>query len=312
MRSRHTLLGLCALALCLGSGSARASQDEADAHFRDGSRAFDRADFKRAAEAFARADRLAPHGVAKYSAALASKAAGDRVRAHDQFVAALASGQLSAEQSSECRAQLAELDSQLARLAVRAPPGTEISVAHIERGKVPMSVRLEPGTYDLSAVLPGGHVRSRRVEARAGAEATVELEAAPAPARAAVRRAAVRRAASGPRAPAGDEAATDGATQRTVAVVALGAAGVSAAAAGLLWHRANAARDEFTGSGLRDADARGRAPDLQTATNIAWIVAGACAASGLTLWLTAPSGATATAESSRHVAVGPGVVAGRF
>jgi tetratricopeptide (TPR) repeat protein len=184
MRSRHTLLGLCTLALCLGSGSARADQDRADAHFRDGSQAFDAGDFRRAAEAFARADRLAPHGVAKYSAALASKAAGDRVTAHDQFQAALASGQLSAGQASECRAQLAELDSQLARLTVHAPPGTEISVAHIERGKTPLSVRLEPGHHEVSAVFPDGRVEPRRIEARAGTEVSVELEATPARARA--------------------------------------------------------------------------------------------------------------------------------
>lgn len=311
MRSSHTTHALCvALALGTTSGLAPADPARADAHFREGSDAFVRGDFARALESFTRADQLAPHGVAKYSAAVAAKAAGQRVSAHELFLAALASGQLSAERAEDCRAELEELDAQLARLGVRAPAGTLVTVGHVVRKRAPLDVRLEPGRYDVRAQLPDGRIQVRSTDARAGKEVDVTFDMPLAQTPRPVLPLAPRPSDSSPMQES-TTSSSHGGTQRTVALVALGAAGVSVGAAGFLWHRANTARDEFLDSGLMDGEARSRAADLRTATNVAWTVAGVCAAAGLTLWLTAPSSGSAP-QASAHVRVGPGFAAGRF
>src|SRR5262245_47212701 len=98
MFRRHACLLLVALAL--SATSARADED-ASVHFNRAKTLFGEGQFRRAAEEFESADRIAPHGASKYAAALAWEEAGELARAADLFDAAIATQQLDAKKAAD-------------------------------------------------------------------------------------------------------------------------------------------------------------------------------------------------------------------
>jgi tetratricopeptide (TPR) repeat protein len=277
---------------------ARAGSAEADAAFARGTRAYQHGDNRGAAEAFETAYRLEPHGIAKYSAALAWEAAGEQARAADDYALALASGQLDAKQKKDAQERLRKLEQSLGRIEVRGPRGTTIEIEHIDGAPVPLTTYLSPGEHTLEARFPDGSTRQTSVKVSAGQNVQTELEPAPheEPSAPTSRAGAPVRGEERPVEPSN--------SQKTVGYVMVGGAAAASLAAVYLGARALSARDEFNDSGFRDADAHDRAASLRTATNVSWGVAGVLAITGGVLLITAPKKAESAARRI-GVRVGP-------
>jgi tetratricopeptide (TPR) repeat protein len=275
---------LFCLALGLtASGTGLASSADADAAFLRGTRAYQQGNNHAAALAFEEAYRLSPHGVAKYSAALAWEADKELARAADDYRIALDSGQLDEHQRADAEKRLERLERGLGRIQVTAPAGTTIHLAHIDAAKTPINVHVAPGTHQIVAHFADGRQSSTEVHVGAGetfdaalkAPETASVETPPAPAK------------EKPK-PLEPPSST-GSAQRTVGFVVLGGGVVASLAAVYLGTRALKARDDFYASNFYDQDSHDRAASLKTATNITWGVAGVLGAAGAVLIFTAPS-----------------------
>jgi hypothetical protein len=273
----------CLAAVCCTSLPATADEpNDAAASFREGTAAFDRGDYRAAALAFEAAHRRAPHPSALYNAARAWEAGGDRGRAADAFVGALAAG-LEGAQRRDAEQRVGVLGPSLARLRVSAPPGSRVSVGHLERREPPAEAYVEPGEYEVRVELPDRRHLSRRVSVGAG-EHTLAFEAPPA----AAPRAEPRAVASSPPA--------TGSPVRIAGFVGLGTAAALGGAAIALGVATVSARDRWDDDGHRNLSLRDDAVTLRTWTNVAAFSAAAVGAAGLILVLVAPSASTAPAR----------------
>jgi hypothetical protein len=295
----------------------------ADDFFRAGSAAYVRRDYRAAAAAFDAADREAPHAAAKYNAARAWELAVEPARAADALQRALeAPSGLTSDQSSDARRRLARLRRALALVEVQAPPGTRISVAHIDGAVAPITFHLPPGQHRVVGEGAHGAKRSKEIEARAGASLTIRWPAADANVAAPVSVTAGSSTAAGVGASssAGDGAAEGGivegaaiaappdadgaATSGGTSGMAIGgyvAIGVAVVATGFtigLGVSALGAHDEWEASRRpEDEHVRDRAESLRTATNVALTTALVSAAAGATLLFLAPSSSDPPANS---------------
>lgn len=287
MRARRAVMLAAALALVApeaaagdGVAAARAAFDAADAAFRRG-------DHRAAATGYETAFRLAPNGIAAYNAALAWKSAGEPAREADALALALSTAGLPGEKVQTATARLEALRQGLAILSVEAPAGSRVSVAHVEGAPAPLRVHVAPGEVDVVVELPGGAREERRERASAGA--TVSVEIAP-PAKDAPR-----------------EETAAGSTQRTLGWVSVGAGGLAGGAAIGMGIGFLAAKATFDASGYHDKSARDLAVTLRAGAIAAGIGAGALAATGLVLVLTAGPREAAAGAGPRalSVTVGP-------
>jgi tetratricopeptide (TPR) repeat protein len=299
-------VGLWAALLLAPCASALAASGDADAAFARGTRAYQSGDNLGAAEAFEQAYRLSPHGVAKYSAALAWEAGRDLPRAADDYRAALDSGQLDEHQRADAEKRLARLERQLGRIEVTAPAGTTIRVAHVAGATAPLTVHVAPGTHEIVAHFSDGRESTTRARVGAGETlaAAVELPA---------KRSASRAPPPSVTGPVERDAPAGG-TQRTLGFIVAGGGVVASLAAVYLGTRALSARDEFVDSGLHDQDAHDQAASLRTATNVTWGVAGVLGAAGTVLILTAPQRTERPPAAGVSIVLGPAGAscAGRF
>ena len=286
-RTRHfsfAALMLAGIALLLAAATRTAaaqsanSDREASEFFRAGEAAYGRADFAAAARAFEEAHRRAPHAATLYNAGLAWELASDAPRASDDYDAALKLGGLDGRQAADAGARLAALEKNLGRVAIVAPAGNAVSVAHVERAAIPVLVHVRPGSYEVTLARPSGRTDVVPVTVAAGARTEVAFDADLAPLPSAA-------PAIDLRLPSGGE------HERASNAWAWAAAATGAALGGAaiyLGIEALRARDTYNQSGHTDLSAYDRASNLRTWTNVMWIGAGVAAVASLTLFLTAP------------------------
>ncbi|MBK7584258.1 MAG: hypothetical protein IPI67_29155 [Myxococcales bacterium] len=314
MTRRHpslaSLLGAALVfSVCMHAPSARA--DEAADWDKKARAAFEKKDFAGAAAAFEEAYRVKPHPATKYNAALAWEKGTELARAADAFEAALNSEGLDEGRAKAARARLAVLKPMLGYVFVEKPIGATISSDHVTEAPIPTRFHLTPGEHQLVLKRRDGSTAERNVTLRAGATLTVEFEAAdlaadtppPTPPKAAP-------VAAPKPPPEKAPAKSESCTSCTWGWVSLGV-GVAAAGAGAFFGvQTLSAKSEFNDSGKTDADARDRAINNRTLSNVAFGVA--AVAGGVGLYLIFTGKKTPDEAGSASVAVGPGSVSGRF
>jgi tetratricopeptide (TPR) repeat protein len=292
----------CLLALATSSLAVRAADtppttptDLARQRFQEAAEAYQDGRYAAAASLFEAADRIAPsssrdpqaqrfHASARFNAASAWEQAGEIARAATAYEAALAFENLDPGRGEQASGRLSQLRRSLARVSIRQPLGALITVDHIQRAPVPMVFYLRPGTYDI-AVEHDGTESDTRAEFGAGDEHDVTLDL---PESAATEPQLQPGAPSEPP-PIPPPPADDGATQKTLGWIGVGASVALSGAAIFFGVRALAERDRFNESDHTDADARGKAADFRLATNVLWGGATLTGATGLVLLLTAPT-----------------------
>lgn len=158
MRLSFVLVVLLALGV---SGPATAADEPAASDaatvaaqfFRAGRAAYDRKEYRAAALAFLEAYRRVPRAAAMYNAGRAWDAAGELDLAADAFTQAF-DEELNAADATHARTRLDAIRASLGIVYVRAPTGAEVIVRGVDRGTVPATVHLAPGTHEV-------HVRRR-------------------------------------------------------------------------------------------------------------------------------------------------------
>ena len=282
----------CACAIGVAQPAAVCAQDperQAAESFERGTTAYQRGDYRGAAEQFEQALRLAPRAATAYSAALAWEAAGERGRAADAFETALAQPGLSVSETADAQARLAALNRVLGVVAVTAPIGGTVDAAHASGIAIPVRIHAAPGPLVVTVVAAGGARTTRTVDVVAGRTVTVAGDApAPAPVKSVPPAASP---ASKPRtAPPGRPIAVEGGAEEqppaagtVIGAVLIGAGAIGGGVAIVLGLKAVSTRDEFAAGGYTDAGLHDDAIALRTATNVAWAGAGALVAGGTVL-----------------------------
>jgi hypothetical protein len=294
-----------------GERSAAAIFDEARA-------AFAKKDYGTAARKFEEANRRAPRGQTEYNAAMAWEAAADLARAADGFASALEDPALPPAARDHARERVTAIERVVLTLHVEARETATATIAHAVDRPLPATLHVAPGRHELVVRFQEGGVVRQEIEARAAERVTLKVSppaladarpasAAPAP--------STGTALTPPPAPTADSPPVEvepGASRRslqpTLGWVALGASAVSLGAAVYLGVSGVDARDRFDASGETDADARSSAITLRTWANVAWVAAGAFAATSLVLMVTAPR----RASPGPSVSLGIGAVSGSF
>jgi hypothetical protein len=295
-RRAGALLGAWLLLSAARPALAGDSEIAAREAFGAGDAAFNRKDYRAAALAYETAFRLAPNGVAAYNAALAWKSAGEPAREADDLALALAAPGLPEPKIQSANTRLAALAPSLAVVAVEAPAGARISVAHVDRATSPLSVHVAPGAIEVVVELAGGARETRSVLARAGQTASVKIAEPvvlkpPTP-------------VETPRKPLPGVS-----PQRTAGWVTLAVGGLSASAAIGMGVGFVQAKQTFDASAYHDKAAHDLAETFRIGASIAAAGAGVLALTGTVLVLTArndvKAGDTALRPGALTVTVGP-------
>jgi hypothetical protein len=267
VNARALALGL---AITLVAGRAIADRGEAAAAYKEGTAAFARGAYADAATAFETAFAEDPRGASAYNAALAWQSALADARAADDFVRAIAAGDLRPDLLDNAKAQLAKLDATLGRVSITGAAGVRYSVAHAS-GAPPAVVRLAPGHYVVRAVLEDGAVGEFPVDVTAGTEGSVSLSP--------------RKAEPLPAVPAplpSETTRTAGVLGTATLPVAIGLVGAGVVAAGFsigLGVSAKSALNEFTASGDTSQSEHDRAVSCRDASNV--VLVGALVVGGV-------------------------------
>jgi hypothetical protein len=268
--------------------------------FQTGSQAYARGDFRAAAAAFDQAYGIAPRGAAAYNGGLAWEAAGELVRASDDYARALRTADLGSAERADATGRLKALESRVGRLSVFAPDDAEITVDGAEVTGRARGMHVAPGTHAVRVTYESGHVESRSVRVGAGELMEVRLESHDAPAPAPEPLPSVAPSSSSPPEPHAHPAGepTDSSTQKWLAYVAIGGAVVASGVAITTYEIGVSALNQFSSSHDTSASFRSQAESMRTATWVSWGFAGALAATGVVLYLTAPATSSASAPSA--------------
>jgi tetratricopeptide (TPR) repeat protein len=280
--------------------AAAQTEDEkraAGVHFNHGTQAFAKKEYRRAADEFEAAWKLAPHAAALYNAGLAWQALGDKVRAADAFDIALRAQGMDDDQRGDARRRLAELEEGLTLVELDADAGAKIAIAHAESLETPARVHVSPGQYDAVATCAGGRTVALRVMA-SGRIVHVKFDPCSAPSAASAAVAPSHRLDSGPSKDA------ESSSRKAWAWGTLGLAAVFAGAAIGAGVKALDARDEFNDSQQTSQGAHDRAASLRLWTNVAWGAAALSGGAGAYLLVSSPR----AAHSAGAAAVRPGLV----
>jgi hypothetical protein len=311
---------LTVLGLSVGP-SAQADTPEAIAmdRFKQGAEAYARKDYRAAAIAFESAQAAVPAGATIYNAALAWLAAGEPLRAGNDFAAALELGGLSAAQSVDAAQRLEGLDKEVGHLEIVGPPGARVAVDGIGEMPVPARVRVLAGEHYISTTRTDGGTDTRRIRLARGASARVDFaqpsaappEPRPEPAPPPLAPPPTQPAPPAPppptpEPPAGDAEGTGWPLQRTLGVVGLGAGVAASGVAIALGVVGVNAKNSFVSGGDHDQGLHDQAISMRTGANVAWVTAGVLGAGGLVLLLTSFKHAAPHEDSGgAAVSVGP-------
>jgi tetratricopeptide (TPR) repeat protein len=283
-------------------GGARADEvtEKAAQLFRAGADAYAHHQYAEAAHEFESAYRIAPRGATIYNAALAWEAAGEPVRAADDYAAAVGNDDTSSSQRGDAASHLKALEARLARLVVTGPADARVTVDDRADAGLPLATHLEPGHHTLSVAYAGGKTGAREVDASAGAEVVVRLAAPPA-----------SRDAHADEPPArGNHGASDApgdanSTLRTLAWVSLGGAVLAGAGSVYLAVQGQSELNDFVHGGDHDSSQHDQAVNDRTASQVLGVVAGALAVTSVVLFVTnvGPSSTAALHVGPTGVAV---------
>lgn len=271
------------------------STDLARQRFQEASEAYQEGRYAAAASLFEAADRIAPsssrdpqlqrfHANTRYNAASAWEQAGEVARAATAYEAALAFDTLDTARTEQANERLVQLRKTLGRVSVRQPLGALITVDHMQRAPVPALFYLRPGTYDI-AVEYEGTESVTRADVDAGKDHDISLDLPPSVMSVPPPQSSVPNEPP----PVPPPPVDDGATQKTLGWIGVGAGVALSSAAIVFGIRALAARDDYNRTKYTSADARDKASDLRLATNLLWGGATVTGATGLVLLLTAPT-----------------------
>jgi hypothetical protein len=243
-------------------------------------------DFRRAAELFEDAHRLAPAAGAKFNAGIAWDESGNASRAADDYETALEMGGLTEDEAKQAEERLGALRKVLGYLSVDEPAG---ATAEVEGTKalVPFRVHLSPGAHRIVGTR-GTATTTFEVDIHAGEvkHVVLDLPLKPEPPPKPIPPPPLR-PDDGRLAKEKPEATSNAAT--TWGWVALGAGVVFSGVAAVLGAQTLKARDEWDASGHRDIAKHDDAVQLRTFTNVAWGGAVVAGATGTVLLLTAPT-----------------------
>ena len=255
-----------------------------------------------AAEAFARANEMAPRAATKYNEAFAWGKAGNVAAAADAYEAALELG-LEGKLAEAANDRIVELKRELGYLVVPGPPGGKVSVAHAEGRPVPAKIHLPVGAH--TATLQNGDGASAEVTVKSAAGVSTILEV---PAELTTPDPAPETPAPLPNPVPGDGGDEGNGTVMTAlgwtAVGLAGAATAATIATGVLTLQKVSAYDD---GGNVDAELRDEATTLRLTTNVMIGVSSGLAVTGLLLLLLAPDGSDDGGDGDDVAfAVGPG------
>jgi hypothetical protein len=260
----------------------------AQALFEEGLKRFDAKDYAAACEKFAASHRIDPATGTMLNLARCQEALGLLASASASYAeaAALARREGDGKREKVAGEREAALAAQVPRLTISS--GARSPGVRVERDRQPIedaalgvAIPVDPGRHEVSASAPGYVAWSDAVEIKIGESARVEV---PALAR---ERAETPAAEVAPR--------SSGGTLRTVAVVS-SAAGLLGVGAGIFFAvRANGLKSDAEphclnhvcdDDGVRFTTQAGKAADVST---VAFIAGGALVATGIVLWIVAPS-----------------------
>jgi tetratricopeptide (TPR) repeat protein len=262
---------------------ARALAEKAKIQFQLGNEAYERGNYRKAAEAFEQAHRFSPHSAVLFNAARAWWKMGESERAADDYAEAIRRGELTSEQALRARSALASLRKKLGWIIVSGPPDTRVSVDHRAPTSLPLTTHLAPGDHVLYLEQDGDRWQQ-----------LVHI-AADAPLSVVAQKSLVSegtRDLDEPPPPLPEEG---GNAQKTWGWLTLGvgtALGAGAVVTGLFTLNARSEFDGLNDGTLENVAAaqarRNEAVTWRTVTNVLAISGGAVALTGFTLLLTAP------------------------
>jgi len=293
-----------ALALSSGARLAEAGDgDRAASLAKDASAAYDRGEYRRAAELFEQAHGLDPAPSLEVNAAQAWRLAGELGRASDAYALALAapagSGGLAKADRAFAQQKLDELLKSVATLSIDEPRGGTATVAHVTGAAIPVVVHLSAGRHEVVIRNPDGAVVRREIELGKGERRTVSIvseKTGPSPSPAAT--STVTTPAPAPPAHEAPEQKSGIPAVRIAGVVALGTAAVLGGVTAYLGVRTLDAVDRWDKDYPTNLDAHDEATRLKTATNILVAVTAVTAAAGV-LMLVIPVRQSADRGSTR-------------
>jgi tetratricopeptide (TPR) repeat protein len=311
--ARRALLTIACCVVCMLASSVAVAQNAAELD-KKARAAFERKDFEVAARTFEEAYRLKPHPATQYNAALAWEKAGELARAADAFESALDSEGLDDGRATASRERLAALKRQLGYAFVTKPIGATVSVAHAENLSIPAKIHLAPGNHELTVRRSDGTTSTETISVRAGEAVQVAVAAGglnPSP----IEPAPEDDPRPTPADPTEPDRADDSCSQCTWGWVAIGGAAVAAGVGTYFGLKTISARDEFEDSDRQNDDARERAIEARTASNVAFGVAVVAGTVGVILLLTGGSSGEPKKESANtrtELRIGPRSVSAAF
>jgi tetratricopeptide (TPR) repeat protein len=168
------VVALSTVAISGWSQEARpANRAEAAARFEEGKSAFDAGDFRRAAESFEAAYRLAPNADVLWNAARAWQRAGEAAHAATLYSRYLRDAPPAAADRGTATAQLAALSPKLARIEVHGDAIAELRLD--DAASEDRVLYVSRGTHVVSATVGGKPVR-RKAQVEAGDVVSVVFE----------------------------------------------------------------------------------------------------------------------------------------
>ncbi len=290
------IASILATSIARAQPAGDANQDEATVaaqFFRAARAAYDRKEYRAAALAFLEAYRRVPKSAAMYDAGRAWEAAGENELAADAFNRALAAKDLAADDAEYAQTHLQTLAAPFALVDVTAPSGASIVIRGVDRGLIPGTVYLAPGSHEIHALRRDGSDVSRAVVLSRGDHQQIAFEDVP-----------VSEKKSAPEKPPAPPPPAPRSSPLG-AWLSFGGAAVLAVGGVVTYDLFTNSRTTFESSGSHDSSAHDAAQQWRTVTYALWGGAVAFGALGGVLLLTSSSGrASPTTASLRMTSNG--------
>ena len=261
--------------------------DDASRRFREGEKAFDAHDYRRAAESFEDADRAKHAGAALLSAGIAWEFAGDFARAADDCEAAIATHDLDEKQSAQAHMHFDAVDAKLAHVEIRGNSNQLVAVGNGGFFPLPTRLRFAPGEHSLAFRFSDGRVEHRDIQVDIGS-AVIDVTPVKPP--------------EGNIGPLPKSETSSGpSTTKTLGWIGIAVGGAAIVTGVVVGTIGLGARNSFEDGGDVDASLHDRAVAMRTAADIFLIGGAVVAGAGAVLLFTAP-------KHSASVSVGFGTL----